>query len=433
MQRLNIPLHRYQHTTRLSRRVVSLFLALTGAGFASLLAVGILWFGRDTTSRAAPQDTAVVLHFSPSRLSWNATERSLGDLTLVSNRPLSVTDIRSFSYGEFSLFISSDGTRSVAVRCPKQRLPTDKLDSIGVLATEVSNDVFLLSDRPVARMDWEPPIVWTGWLHLPTYKHIGNAFMLAENASGPILTNAHETRIRLPKLGLSRIPLKTLPNDTLLVLAMPVLPNTDITTVTNSIDTVLSSYRIPKSSSLAEHLATHPGIVLLTEKNDGIRFLISSSSKDFDTNLQQTVIQMAAALESPRIQTFDLPDNSKAQEMIVDPERSTVEETTVSGALVSRVAIPDGEYLYASESAGNFVMTNDQTLLEFLLKNGEMGTKTQSCDGNVGFVNIERLLAKSSEAVTSRFPDTLIPFSSTYPSLAVSNSLFSTSIRFCHR
>lgn len=432
MQRLNIPLHRYQHTTRLPRRVVSLFAFLLAGAGIGIVGVGMLWYGRDTTSASAPQDTAIVLHFHPSRFKWDATERALGDIPLVSNRSLTVSDILGFANGEFSVFIGNDGSRSVAVRSSKGRLPTDELDALGILAEETSRGVFLLSDRPVARMEWKPAHVWFGSVHWPGAWRIGNIHMVEDrDVRGPIYASGEKTRIRLPKQGLTTIPWKTLPTDTILALAMPALPNTSVVGVTESIDAILSSYDTPTASAIADHVLSSSGAILLKKSTNRLGFLITTDLENFAKELQQKIIQAAAALQSPRIQPLTLPDNSIAQEMIVDPSLTTVEETTVAGILVSRVATMEGDYLYTAESDDSFVITNEQDLLEYRLTDGEDGEK-QACGGNVLFLNLREFLAASSDALTARTTNELVMLNGEYFAVAVDQGWFYTHIRFCH-
>lgn len=392
----------------------------------------MLWYGRDTVSASAPQDTAIVLHFHPNRLKWTATQRALGDMTLVSNRSLTVSDIRTFANGEFSVFIGNDGSRSVAVRSSQERLPTDELDALGILAEETSRGVFLLSDRPVARMDWKPSHVWFGAVHWPGTWRIGNIHMVEDrDVRGPIYASATKTRIRLPKQQLATIPWKTLPVDTILALAMPALPNTSIIGVTDSIDAVLSSYDTTTAATIAEHLLTTPGAILLKKETNRLGFLITTAQENFAKDLQQKIIQTAAALQAPRIRPLTLPDNTIAEEIVVDPSLTTVEETTVAGILVSRVATTDGDYLYTAESNDAFAITNEQHLLEYRLQDGEDGQKL-ACDGNAVYLNLTEFLLASSDALTSRLVNDLVVLNGEYGVIAVDQGWLYTNVRLCH-
>jgi len=403
-----------------------------GVSAAAIVIIGIFWFGRDTTSSAAPQGTAIVLHFNPNRLTWGSTEDALGDITLISNRSMKASDIQMFAKGEFSIFIADDGTRSVSIRTTAKQLPTAELDAQGILVEETSRGIYLLSDRPVARMDWYPSHVWFGCIHWPGVWHIGDIHIINEESTrGPIFSSKNQTRIRLPKQELTKLPERTLPDGTMLALAMPLLPNINISGVTSAIDSILSSLQIPMVSLFAEHLLEAPGKIILANSQNQIDFLFTSDSEKFDKNQQQKVIQAAAALKSPRLRPFVLPDDSIVKEIIVDPSLTTVEETTVAGILVSRVAMTQGEYLYAAESDGSFIITNKLELLEFELKGKTDGVQS-TCAGNVSFLSLTDALRSSSSALKSRATSQIALVGEEYRAIAVNQGWIYSNIRLCH-
>ncbi|OGL99810.1 hypothetical protein A2501_03595 [Candidatus Uhrbacteria bacterium RIFOXYC12_FULL_57_11] len=400
--------------------------------FILLLVVGASWYGRDVASKSAPQDTAAVFHFFPNRLTWGQTIRALGNMTLVSNRSITASDIRSFTKGEFSLFIGNDGSRSVALRSSKELLPTNTLDSLGILVQETSKGIYLLSDRPVARMNWDPNHIWFGSLHWPGEFHIGNAYFLEnETIGGPIYASSGETRVRLPRMGLATIQWKKLPENTIFALAMPALPNLTIEGITTSIDALLSSFKPPSSTILAQRLLTFPGSILLTKTESTPGFLLVSSSINFARDLQQNIIQTAAALQAPRLQSFILPDQSPAKEIIVDPSLSTIEEITMGGSLVSRVSILDGEYLYSAESDDSFIVTNKQDLLENQLSD-EIDWMKTACNGNIAYLHLRELNLMSSSWLISRTVSPLTMLAEEYSAISVNQGLFHTNIHLCH-
>jgi hypothetical protein len=433
VQRLNIPLHRYQQATRLPRRVVSTLAVLAVAGALGVGVAGTCWFERDTTSAAAPQETALVLHFQPNRVTWKAVERALGSTTLISNRPLTVSDIRPFVRGEFSLFVDKGGIRSIAVRAKRDEVPIDLLDSLGILATETSRGVFLLSDRPVARMNWSPSRIWFGWIRWPTRWHIGEAYLVDEpNMRGPIFASAKSTVIRLPKQEIFPLPWNRLPSGTIFALATPVLPNTSIAGITDSIDTILASYDTPTAGQLTAQLAERAGFLLLSGGERSTSFVFGTEADDFAKNLQQKIIQTAAALQTPRLRPFALPDQSVGQEMIVDPSLTTIEETTVSGSLVARAAAGQGVYLYTTESNGQFFVSNDQNLLTFGVAGNARDSVRTPCGGNALFLGLRDLLDASSGALTSRPTDATSMIANVYSDISVSQGWLFTNLHLCY-
>jgi len=432
VQRLNIPLHRYQQTTRLSRRVVSLFAVATTVGLLVLVAVATIWYGRDTTSSSAPQDTAVVLHFQPNRLSWDETKRVLAHIPLISNRPLTADDIEPYAHGEFSLFIASDGMRSIAIRATKKDLPTATLDALGVIVQETAHGVVLLSDRPMARMDWKPSHIWLGSVHFPWNTHVGSLY-IPEDAtlSGSLYSSKAGMSVRLAKQRLSTLPWTVVPDGTIAALSTPAWPNADVSSVTSAIDTILSSYATPTAGFVANHVLSNQGTVLLAKNDDRFDYLFTTTAKDFTKADQQRLIQTAAALQIPRIQTLTLPDNTVAKEMIVDPSLTTIEETTVAGTVVSRASSRDGEYVFDAEHDGTVSITNAQNLLDFSLSAKKTGVKP-SCSANVAFVDIRSLLDLSQGSVHARSAALLSVLTNTFGSIGVEESLLSTTIHLCY-
>lgn len=433
VQRLNIPLRRYQHTTRLSRRVVSLIAFLAGFGCLAIFAVSAVWYGRDTTSAAAPEGTVAAVHLSLDRFSWNHAKRALHNVPLISNRPITVEDLATFAHGEISLFVDGEGTRSVAVRSSKQDLPTHTFDSLGILAQDMGGGVYLLSDRPLARMDWNPPHVWFGSIHTPLSAHIGSIHILGDNpVNGALYASKNEIAVRLPRQHLAKLPWKTVPDGIIAEMSTPALTNTNIDGVSRAMDTILSSYQTPSATSISSQVLTKDGAIVLTNDGTATHFMLISSTDGFARDQQQKVIQTAAALETPRFQAFQLPDNSAAKEIIVDPSYSTIEETTVAGTLVSRVSTNSGGYFFLASNEDAFAVTDSQPLLEFWLKGGSTTKAKPSCHANAIFLDVDALVAFSSHSLDARSSNVLDLISSEYSAIGVQERLFNTTIHLCY-
>lgn len=433
VQRLNIPLRRYQHTTRLSRRVVSLFVFVAGFGCFSVLAAGAIWYSRDTTSAAAPEGSVAVLHLNVDRISWGSAKRVLHNIPLISNRPLTIDDIEPFTYGELSIFVDADGTRSVAIRSSKRNLPTPLFDSLGILAQDMGRGVYLLSDRPLARMDWKPPHVWFGSLHSPLSAHIGSIHFLGDNpVSGAVYASENEFAIRLPRQHVTRLPWKSIPDSTIAAMSTPALTNTEINGVAQAMDTILSSYKTPSAALIASQILTKSGTIAITKDGDAVHFILVSTDSDFAKDQQQKMIQTAASLETPRIQAFQLPDNSSAKEIIVDPSYSTIEETTVAGTLVSRVSTTQGDYFYLASKNGAFAVTDSQSLVEFWIKDGATSKNKTTCHANSLFLDVDAFVGFSETSLNARTTSVLNLLAGGYSSIGVQERLFSTAIHMCY-
>lgn len=429
MQRLNIPLHRNQRTTRLSRRVVSVYVALALTGYASLACAVSLWIGRDTTTASAPQGTALALHFEPNRFNWNAVEGALGNLTLVGSRPLTAANIKKFARGEFTVFLHADGERSVAVRARKEDLPLGEFDSLGILATETAPNVFLLSDHPTARMDWTPRRVWFGFVRMPGWWHIGEMHVTDEpTLRGPLYANASQIRVRLPKQSISQTNTDHFTQETIVFLATPVLPNIVSSEWISTFQTILRPIAMAATDYISM-FARGEGVLALTHADNELGYIFQTLGEDNGVKKLQEFIRSIAAVQTPRRRDMNLPDGTVATELVVDPGFATVEETTVGGTLVSRVAGAGGSYVYAAERNGTAYISNRRELIEFAM--GDSTEHENFCEGNAAYLNLAALVALPGTGAASRDTSVFSTFASSYRELSVDQGFIHTNIRAC--
>ncbi len=393
----------------------------------------MIWYGRDTTSAAAPEGTVVVLHLNLSHFSWDDANRAFRNVPLVSNRPLTIDDIRPFTRGELSLFIDEDGTRSVAIRSSKKDLPTRLTDSLGIIAKDMGKGVYLLSDRPLARMDWNPPHVWLSSLHSPFSSHIGSIHLLgADGMSGAVYASKEELSVRLPKQRLSKLSWRHIPEGTIAAMSTPALPNADISGVSMAMDAVLSSYQTPSVSNISSQILAKSGMAILTHDGNAFHFLIISDDSSFTRDQQRKMIQVAAALQTPRIEAFQLPDTSTAKEIIVDPSYSTVEEITIAGTLVSRTSTSEGGYFYLANKDETFAISDDQSLVEFWLASKNPSKKIAACHANSLFLNVRSMMATSATFLSARSLNTLNQLGNQFSIIGVEEKWLHTVIHSCY-
>lgn len=416
VQRLNIPLHRYQHTTRLSRRVVSVSVISSIIGLFLALLLGIWWFQRDTTSKTAPVGTTTAVHFAINRANQDDIERLLSSFPLVSNRSITLRDIKPYLYGEFSLFLTSEGIHSVTIRSKKSSIPFDILDSLGILVEEVGKNLFLLSDRPVARSNWNPPHNLLRSFHFPFKTRIADLYELESNRYSAVYSSNKQVTIRADKLPFSELPLKYIPKSTIAAIATPIFSINMNELLPNTFDL----------SQLKEILNTQ-GYLILAQDEKNTRFLFSGETINFDKDQQHKLIKASASFKQPLQQNFDLPDMTTATEIIVDTSLSTIEETTISGSLVSRIATSAGEYIYAVEKDKNFAVTNSEELLNFWLKEPILDDSTLKLSGNIAFLNTDLFINDQSSEQKTSSNELLLLLSDRFETISINNGLlFST-------
>ncbi len=356
----------------------------------------------------------MVVHFTPNQTNSDAIMDIIRNFPLISNRSLTFVDMQPYIQGEFSLFIAEDGIRSVAIRSKTALLPMKTFDQLGILVENVGKHVFLLSDRPIARDTWNPPHNILRSIHSPLWKRIAELYEVESDWSGIMYANKNELTIRSNKIENTQLPLKYIPKNTIAVLATPALPNLQINSLIPLSDT----------TTLGSILNT-AGYLILTKTENDNGFLISSSTENFDKEQQQKIIQQSASFKQPKQQLLTLPDNSKATEIIIDSGLSTIEETTISGMLVSRVAISGGSYLYSVEKDGQFAITNNEELLEFWL-NPIDKAKLDKLDENILILTTALLNSVSDQTV--RTTDIVTFLSQTFTSISVNNGIFFSTI-----
>jgi hypothetical protein len=367
MQRLNIPLHRHTKTTRRSpRRVVWLF-TVSALIFCCLTIIisSILWFQRNTVFIAAPDDTAFALHFTPTKRTWPLVREQLKQFPLVSNRPLSIEDISSFVQGEFALFSTESGEFSLAVRSSKALIPTELLDSYGISYQEVSSNVFLLSSTLTSVGGWVEENNHNYTLPSFSHKTIGELHILLseeEAISGPIKCNGQETKVYLPKIGLSTHNLESVPASTIAVLSTPFWTNDPQMSLSTSIQHLFSAYEVGLYDEFINSFSNNPGIIIL-EKTDTLSYLYHSTFPFNEAQLEK-LLKLSVALQSPQISYWTLPDGTRIHEVIADPSTIIVEQIPIAGSLINHIPLDtDADIYYANTDKGGFV-TNSENLLQ---------------------------------------------------------------------
>ena len=405
---------------------------MKGVGIV-LLGAG-LWFGsgwlflHDTVSAAAPEGTVLALRFTPGRSHWDRVEGVLGQIPLISNRPLTTEDIRPFTEGEFAEFVSKDGTRSLAIHSSKDRLPRPMLDSLGITVTQVHSNVFLLSDRPTAvsglKMKWAltlPPAPWK------RFSRIGTALVSDMAARGVMYETQNGLEIRFGYLPLPKTDSLPIPSDLLAVLSTPLLPNTDFSWLIRDIEVQAGALGAPDAETFAK-LLSGPGGVVLT-KDGG--FLVVMDAHDFDQTAQKNLLRIAAAMQSPVRTSWILPDQSKTEEILVDPSAVTVEEATVQGTSVLRVHEKNGHSLSSATQHGQFALTNTDALLDEWLS-GRTERSATPCGSTTLAVDIRGMNDQSIRTVDGWRPLPIGLLSQEFSMFSLSNEWRQTKIELCH-
>lgn len=393
----------------------------------------LLWFGsgwvflHDTVSAAAPEGTMLAFRFTPGRSHWDRVEGVLGQIPLISNRPLTAEDIRPFTEGEFAEFVGTDGTRSLAIHASKGRLPRPMLDSLGITVTEVHPSVFLLTDRPAAvsgmKTKWSfihPPAPWK------RFSRIGTVAFADSGARGIMYATNNGAEWRLPYLPLPDTRSLPIPSDALAVLSTPLLPNIDLTWLIRDIEIQAGALGAPDAETFTKLLNGAGGVVLT--KDGG--FLVVLNAEGFDETAQKNLLRLAAAMQTPSKTVWVLPDQSKTEEIQVDPSSVTVEEATVQGTNVLRIHEKDGHSLSSATKGGQFALTNTDRLLEDWLS-GPTTRPTTACTSTTLAMDLRAMNDQAIRTVDGWRPMPFGLISQKFLTFSLSNEWRQTKIDLC--
>ncbi|MBU0646482.1 hypothetical protein KJ611_03345 [Patescibacteria group bacterium] len=432
MQKLNIPMRNSYKTTRRSRRVVwilLLALLLTVLAYCA----SFWWFSRQTISEIVPDGTIAIIRLAPDRNTWPIIEKNLLNIPLITGKSLTISDLVGFAQGEVAIYIQNDGNMSVGIRGSLNTLPRDELDAQGIVVREIGPNHLFLANQI---MPFSTTQLKRGW-NLPNIpfmfetKLLGQILILNDPLiRGDIYGDGNNLEISLPKSDLTALPWKTIPEDVFGIMSTPFLTNF-------SVHSNLPVY--PLIEEFDQNLASFTRIfeqnielVMLSNDEDGVGFLISSYQDENDPEMHKKLIKLSAALHSPRISDFVLSDNSTAQEISVDPAAISVEELVIAGVPWSRVLVDPTHYLFSGYDRGRLVISNREALVRFWLTGEDNSLREAPCGGTSGFMNVDSWVGLSANNLHTRNWQIAFPITEAYSSVGIRNSLFDTKILLCN-
>lgn len=422
MQRLNIPLNRSEQITRRPRRVIWILatLLLFGIGISAL---STIWFTRTSLRAITPSNTAAALHLTPSHSSWPSLIDRFGNMPLISNRSLSLGDLSAFTQGAVSLFFLKDGSQAVGIRSNHRLLPQEMLDKAGILVEEQKPGHFLLSSKSLTLEPKDPAFSWR-------LGAIGS-FEESTGLSMPLYFGRNHAELRGPRMELARLP-DQIPTDSILYLAMLPLPNVDIQPLLFAyarLTEPLTAGLIP--TFLGSDLL-QGGLIALIEEDEMPSFLLKVDNLAETSEESLSILKMAAALQSPRQNTFLLQDNSRVEEIIVDPESVTVEESHIEGEKILRAQTTHGRQLLQTEKTMPFLFSDSEPLIRTLLgDSSNIPIMNPPCRATNTFISLPKLLSLTERDDQYYQPSLLRSFSEKHSAFALTSTPFSTQFRLC--
>lgn len=426
MAYLNIPMHK-SHTARHQRRAVWLYGVLIALWFVSLWVVSTLWYTRDALSGHAPEGTVAVLHITPTPAAWKHLVADFGHVPLISGRFLTLGDVHTFAKGEFAVYLMQDGTTALGVRSSDQLLPSNTLDAYGISFQKVGNGLYILSKKPL-------PLSTRAQTHLSLLSLLPGVIgdvktvQTSGDVTGPIRQTGTGYVLSTQKINAPSLNLSTLPKNTIAALSMPALPISDTKNITGEIDGLLEPLDLGTAEEVRQAMEEGGGEMILAANGNASDTLLKFPKPD-SLDLRQW-IKAISALKQAQFKKISLPDNSTADEMVIDPSSVVVEESQVAGLPVLQSELPDGGLILMAEKDGMAYVSTSEDLLNRTL--APSGTVLTSCVNSPTALlqphMAQNYLLDGAQAYTSM---SLATLSSAFSQIALSSGIFSQNVVLC--
>lgn len=423
MQRLNIP---FQHgRTKSSNRHMQSIHVWAALGIGIVVCIAAFWrFPHTGVMQQAPEDTEIIVRFPVSRLGWDNIESTLTGIELISQRPVSVTDLKSFVSGEFALFVGKNGHRMLIVHANASHIPRTQLSAAGVVIQELSENIYVLSDRKEALTSTSLNRTWKWLQWSPFSSYVGDVYLPSLHIAGTMRRHRSTQAVEWRFLGHIAAATSSIPQPEgkeVVLLSTPVLPKEDTSSLP-ALESLLHGLFSWDSISTAAKQAE----IAIAQSADLESFYIKMQPNDQLTD-QRAFIRLISALRTPTTRTLRLPDGTRAQELVTDPASVTVESVNIAGQEGLRVAIGDNETLYGLAQGTMWIFTNDRAWLERPPKSDLV---TGPCSGTRFGAKID-ILASALSRPDTYWDEAFSDLAGQFSALGVSQGLISTKLTLC--
>lgn len=414
MLRLNIPLS-INPGTRLSissRRVLWLVASWLVVILASFIAAN-LWFTRNTLSGYAPEETLAVIHLSPSRQTWMNLINNFPNIPLISSRSITVRDLSALPIKELAVFILPNNESALAIRISDKEMPTNLLKSLGIIAQKTNKNQWVLSSNLMPLNTKKQTQVFFDSIWPKTVGHL-----VINGFSGKIKEKNSGYEIEIPKIKERGINLPPLPNNSIAALAIQSGQNWDLTRFFGQINIFLEPWKTFGGVEIENWLKKEGGIIIIgknTENKEKNNFLIEINSKQ---QVLAQVLQIAAAFQSPILETVILPDGAIIQEILVNPSLAQINPIWINGQEIMSATGLAGE-LYAFDGEKTDVLANNsQFLTEYLTKKQEK--KMSTCgNNNLVFLKPKKIYESFNDDAVFISRSTLLEFTLKFATISL--------------
>jgi len=371
---LNIPLHGSK-TTRHRRRVVWTYGIVLGIWIILMWILAVLWFTRDLLSSYAPDETGVIIHLVPEKNHWDTLLRDFGHIPLISHRPFFLRDILPFTKGDLAIFLLKDGSTAVIIRTSESNIPVHKLEIYGISIQQLDRNIFLLSEHPL-------PFSPKKTLHLETKAlfpgSLGSILFFEDQKifRSSLYSVAKGYTFYLPReKEVSSPSLPVLPQKTIAAITFSPFSMDELFFILTKLNRLIEPIHADMLSSLKETLEKQGGIIAFTQTDmKNPHFILQFKTEK--SNLLETILKIASAFQKPIIRPLLLPDGTSAQEIIIDPANTVVEQTNIEGNQSMRVQTAVGSLIGTNRESDSYLSTNEELLHFWLGSDKKDGQKT---------------------------------------------------------
>lgn len=421
MQRLNIPLKRQTKTTRPTRRVVWLLIGGLLIGACLVAQLGTMWFGRGVLLKLAPSDTILAIelrlneHSAPFLFDWFA------GVPLISDRSLDLVDLAPYIHGEFAVFLTKAGERTIAFRGKKDSLSEELLSTYSISIQEKGNYVLLSSTlvpisgiEKVSHRPFFPQIKqkWLGRILFPDTGMGGN-LLLSDRMLTVRLKTPQSTKSELPNI-----------NSALafggLSWGSDGSPIVGLERLTSGLSNSGNKLFFDNSTKIEVFIQPN-------ETSKDVLMVLHRSETE-ETHLLEE-LRYFGALAKPTLVTQVLQDGSSMNEILVQPELVSVEEVTTSVGSSFRVPIMGGGFAMASIHNGSILLSNSETLIEQYISSNTI--IQGSCTITSNHLSPEFLMQEVHLLKTDRWLSLLDGLFDDFSSVSIEFKKYSTEVHLC--
>lgn len=424
---LNIPLSRHTRTTRQPKRVVWLLPLVLITSFF-IFGMGVRWFTGPSILSSAPAQTEMAIQLSLTEKTLPLFNDWLTSVPLISNRSIELSDILPYTRGEIALFVHENGKRSIAIRANKEEIPNELFKNFGV-SVQNNGPFVILSENlvPISGLSNAPHRPF-----FPSFKRnwIGRIAMPANNLFGDIFTSNKHLFIRI-KTKNEELANETIASESADVFLENISWNESIPL--QNIRYLLSQFYNDEGNHQSFLLSEDISVDILLQNNteqSGVVLFI----KEIDLSEQQLIkeLQILGALSQPTIETKQLEDGTVLEEIIIDPDRISIEEFSWSKGSGYRVAVPNQSLVASFYSDGIILSTNEALLDQVFVQNIEISDST-TCSTSVNTNKIAPNALISDVSSTYQHPQLafLNSFFHKFPFIFVEYSKQSINLTFC--